>query len=64
MTDSNGSPTVSSPLDFRHDELAEQLTLIDLEVFCKIRPEELSSCAWNKRSKLEVAPNVVRFTQR
>ena len=30
----------------------------------RIRPDELSSCAWTKRGKLEIAPNVVKFTQR
>lgn len=53
-----------SPLDFRHEELAGQLTLIDFDVFKQIRPDELTSCAWNKRSKHEVSPNVVKFTQR
>ena len=51
-------------MDFRHDELAAQLTLIDIEAFKPIRPDELTSCAWNKKSKHEVAPNVVKFTQR
>ena len=55
---------MSSPLDFRNDELATQLTLIDLEVFKLVQPDELTSCAWNKKSKREVAPNVVSFTQR
>ena len=27
-------------------------------------PEELSSCSWNKKNKLEVAPNVVALTRR
>ena len=29
-----------------------------------IMPEELSSCSWNKKNKLEVAPNVVALTRR
>lgn len=46
------------------DDLATQLTLLDLVVFKAIRPEELSSCSWNKKNKLLVAPNVVDFTRR
>ena len=57
-------PNLESPLDFRYEELAIQLTLIDLEVFKKIKPDELTSCSWNKKSKHEVAPFVVKFTQR
>ena len=61
---SSGGENIVSSLDFRYDELASQLTLIDLEIFKKLKPEELMSCAWNKKSKKEVAPNIVKLTQR
>ncbi|XP_046733730.1 ras-specific guanine nucleotide-releasing factor RalGPS2 isoform X2 [Diprion similis] len=46
------------------EDLATQLTLLDLSAFRSIRPEELSSCSWNKKNKLIIAPNVVGFTRR
>ncbi|XP_063977138.1 ras-specific guanine nucleotide-releasing factor RalGPS2 isoform X3 [Diachasmimorpha longicaudata] len=46
------------------EDLASQLTILDVGVFKAIRPEELSSCSWNKKNKLVVAPNVVAFTRR
>lgn len=46
------------------EDFATQLTLLDRDVFRKIRPEELTSCGWNKRNKMAIAPNVVAFTCR
>lgn len=46
------------------EDLASQMTLIDLSLFVAIQPQELSSCGWSGRKKLELSPNVVAFTQR
>ncbi len=40
------------------------MTLIDLPLFKAIQPEELISCKWMSRDKLQKAPNIVHFTRR
>ena len=59
-----GGPALLDPLAVPAEELASQLTLLDVPVFRAILPEELQSCAWNKKNKREVAPNIVAFTRR
>ncbi|XP_039763269.1 ras-specific guanine nucleotide-releasing factor RalGPS1 isoform X2 [Pararge aegeria] len=55
---------VCSPLRIAPEDIANQLSLLDLQCFKSIRPEELSTCGWTKANKLTVAPNVVAFTKR
>ncbi|XP_028174196.1 ras-specific guanine nucleotide-releasing factor RalGPS2-like [Ostrinia furnacalis] len=55
---------VCSALRLTPEDIANQLTLLDLASFKAIRPEELTTCGWNKLNKLTVAPNVVAFTKR
>nr|XP_049695598.1 ras-specific guanine nucleotide-releasing factor RalGPS2 isoform X2 [Helicoverpa armigera] len=55
---------VCSALRITPEDIANQLTLLDLPCFKSIRPEELTTCGWNKLNKLTVAPNVVAFTKR
>lgn len=69
-------PNVPSPLNREYDarlfdlllidpeDFASQITLMDWPVFKAISPEELTSCAWNTKSKLDKAPNVVEFIRR
>ncbi|XP_030579244.1 rap guanine nucleotide exchange factor 1-like [Archocentrus centrarchus] len=48
-------------LDFRSQDLAEQLTLLDAELFSKIElPEVL---LWSKEQNEEKSPNLTEFTQ-
>ncbi|KAJ0183848.1 hypothetical protein K1T71_000271 [Dendrolimus kikuchii] len=55
---------VCSALRIAPEEIGNQLTLLDLPCFKAIKPEELTTCGWNKLNKLTVAPNVVAFTKR
>mmetsp|Transcript_26275 Transcript_26275/g.29252 ORF Transcript_26275/g.29252 Transcript_26275/m.29252 type:complete len:1079 (-) Transcript_26275:138-3374(-) len=51
-------------LDFNPEELARQLTLLDHELFNKIRPSELYAKASQGASKTKTAPNLVGLTKR
>jgi len=53
------SPVSLDPLAVPAEDLASQLTLLDLPVFRAIAAEELMSCSWNKKNKRDVAPNIV-----
>lgn len=47
------------------EDLASQLTQIDLPIFQSIQPDELLTCGgWSRNNKHQVAPNVVAFTTR
>ncbi|XP_058455436.1 ras-specific guanine nucleotide-releasing factor RalGPS2 [Malaya genurostris] len=63
-TIANIDSIIISCLRVAPEELANQLTLLDFPVFAAIQPDELSSCSWNKKNKVELSPNVVAFTKR
>lgn len=56
--------TIISALRIPPDELASQITLLDLPVFTAIKMDELTSCAWTKKNKVLITPNIVAFTRR
>lgn len=55
---------IISALRIPPEELASQITLLDLPVFTAIKMDELTSCAWTKKNKVLITPNIVAFTRR
>jgi hypothetical protein len=45
-------------------ELARQLTLVENEIFCLLKPREFFNCAWNSKRKEALAGNVALLTSR
>lgn len=45
-------------------ELARQLTLMDYELFQKIRPSEFNNLSWTRKTKDTDAPNLLRMINR
>ncbi|KAJ6243439.1 ras guanine nucleotide exchange factor i-related [Anaeramoeba flamelloides] len=50
--------------DIDEEEIARQISIIDFEIFSKIRPAELLNCAWSKEKLKHRAKNVLRMTKR
>lgn len=55
---------IISALRIPPEELASQITLLDFPVFTAIKMDELTSCAWTKKNKALITPNIVAFTRR
>eukprot|EP01107_Rhizomastix_libera_P014658 TRINITY_DN480_c0_g1_i1.p1 TRINITY_DN480_c0_g1~~TRINITY_DN480_c0_g1_i1.p1 ORF type:complete len:966 (-),score=285.56 TRINITY_DN480_c0_g1_i1:142-3039(-) len=45
-------------------EIARQLTLIEYNLYMKIRPQECLGCAWSKKDKEVTSPNILAMTKR
>uniref|UniRef100_A0A336MFM3 CSON000770 protein n=1 Tax=Culicoides sonorensis TaxID=179676 RepID=A0A336MFM3_CULSO len=56
--------TVGNVLGLSVDDLASQMTLLDMQVFASIQTEEFQSCSWTKKDKCITSPNIVAMTRR
>uniref|UniRef100_A0A0N5AM45 Ras-GEF domain-containing protein n=1 Tax=Syphacia muris TaxID=451379 RepID=A0A0N5AM45_9BILA len=57
-------PVTFQMLKVKPSDFANQITLIDIDVFKSITSQELLSGNWSKKNKRTLAPNVMRFTDR
>lgn len=51
-------------LEYLPRQLAEQLTIIDAEIFSCIKPSEFYHTAWCKKDKETISPNIMRAINR
>uniref|UniRef100_A0A9J2PQN1 Ras-GEF domain-containing protein n=1 Tax=Ascaris lumbricoides TaxID=6252 RepID=A0A9J2PQN1_ASCLU len=64
LSDKDYDPITFHVLKVKPEDLANQITLIDLPVFKSVTAEELITGAWTKKNKRAIAPNVMNFTDR
>lgn len=55
------SMKVPTLLDYKADDIAEQMTLVDSELFSKV--EVVEALLWAKEQREEVIPNLTKFTE-
>jgi hypothetical protein len=60
----NNNPIVKGVFDYTNEEIAQQLTLLDFNIFQKIGPCEFLNQSWNKPDGHIKAPNILRLTSR
>ncbi|KAJ6243191.1 guanine nucleotide exchange factor [Anaeramoeba flamelloides] len=49
--------------DINEKEFMRQLTLMEFDLYQKIKPREFLNQAWTRKNKEELAPNITKFTQ-
>lgn len=55
---------ITKVLHIKALEVARQMTLIDFDLYCKIRPRELCEGAWTKEDRYTTAPNIMNLVHR
>eukprot|EP00026_Physarum_polycephalum_P009856 Phypoly_transcript_09993.p1 GENE.Phypoly_transcript_09993~~Phypoly_transcript_09993.p1 ORF type:complete len:442 (+),score=94.76 Phypoly_transcript_09993:72-1328(+) len=64
LSKERSSATPTSIWDFDEEEIAQQMTLIDFELYQVIRPTEFLNQAWNKTSTQHRSPNLLALIAR
>lgn len=62
-TPDNISTTKNRLLEFKPEELAQQLTLMDFEFFSALDTREFLELSWMKSDKEEKAPTILKLTR-